>query len=129
MGKAIQFMLVITGLMLLFYFTGLIQATPNTTLLNLLLSPENLATSGLNIALFAVLSLEGITALIIGAVTRDLELSLMAGYVVFQFNLFWDSLVIFNVIRNANPILAILIFAPLYFVWFTIAAEQWRGID
>lgn len=129
MGKATTFLVIMTGLMLLFFFLGLLQETPNTTLLNLLIAPENMATSVLQTQLFIVLSLEGLVALAVGIIARDLELGLLGAYTIFLFNLLWDFIAVFNVFRNANPVFAVIIFAPLFFVWFTTLMEFWRGTD
>lgn len=129
MGKLTTYLIVMSGLTLLFYFTGLLEATPNSTLLNLLLSPEKLESEP--IALKAVTVVEAILAsiIVVGfAVAGNVELGVMSAFAVYLFNLFWDYIAVFAVVASANPVIAVLLFSPMLIVYITTIIEWWRGI-
>lgn len=138
MGKLITYLFLMTGLTLLFYLGGLIQecddqglcegVTPNANLLNLALKPENTRNS--NFVVNAVLILEGIgTALLIFAskVTSlfDIKLAVKSGFALYLLNLGWDFLVVFNILRAGNPIIALLLFSPFFIGYIMVVIEWW----
>ena len=130
MGKLTTYLIIMSGLMLLFYFTGLLQDTGNSTLLTLLLNPEDLQDSGFKIQVFLVL--EGIAAvavIAIGVITGNLELAVMAPFAIYLFNLGWDFLKVFTVVAEANPVFGTLIFAPVLLLYGVAIVEFWRGRD
>ena len=140
MGRLTTYTLVMTGLMLLFYFTGLLQecgddglceaASPNSQLLNFLMSPEN--SRGSIIGQKGLLILEGVTAallIIAGLVIGNVELAVMGSFAIYYFNLGWDFLAVFNRVREANPVIAILFLGPILFFYVIIIIDWWRGRD
>ena len=123
MGKLEAYIVVMSGLMLVFYFTGLLQLQPEectlsqpaNALLCFLLSPEDLPESDVvkNKILVAIAGVLGV-AIVIGAFfTGQVELALFSAPALALLTLLWGFLGVFNVMKDANPVIAILIFAPL----------------
>ena len=130
MAKVLNLMLWMTGLILLFYFMGLVEATPNSTLLNMLLTPEGFKDSP--ISLKVVLSLEAIaaTGIIIGfAIAREASLGIGVAAGIPLLNYFWDFLSVTRVVMDANMVLGILVFAPLILSWVVTMVEWVRGVS
>jgi len=132
MGKLTTYIIVMSGLMLLFYFTGLLpkNITANSTLLNLLLTPEGMPEGTTSAEV--ILVLEGITAIgiiAIGILTHNLELAVMGSFAMYLFNLLWDFLVVFDKVFSTNPVIAILLFSPLLLLYMVTILEWWRGRD
>lgn len=131
MGKLATYMMFIGTAILLFHFMGLIENTPNSVFLNLLLNPENLETSSANTK--AIATVQAITAIvgaaIIGFLTSSFELAAMVPITIFLLNIGWDILIVFNKILSVNPVLAIVIFGPMLFVYTITIVEFWRGRD
>lgn len=130
MGKFTTYILIMSGLVLLFYFTGIVTDTTNATFLNLLLSPESFKDSDLNLKV--ILALEGIVAtgiLAAGLITRQLELAVKGVIVIYLFNLLWDFIKVFNAIKETNVVFAVLIFAPLLLLYYVTAVEWWGKHD
>jgi len=139
MGKLLVYVTVMRGIMLLFYFGGLLGedysedgtcggVSPNSVLLNQLLRPE--CDTGLrNKIMLAVEGVLAIAAIAIGFVTRDFEKVVMTPVAIYIFNLFWDFLIVFSIMRDTNPVLAILFFSP-FIIYLPIAIlDWWRGRD
>ena len=129
-----------SGLMLLFYFTGLLQectndglceaTTANSQLLNFLLKPENVKSSiiGQN----GILVIQGVVAGVIiltGLIIGNVELAVLGSFAIYYFNLGWDFLVVYARIRESNPVLAVLFFGPFLFFYVIVIIDWWRGRD
>ena len=130
MGKLAIYILVMSGLMLLFYSTGLLENTGSSTLLNMLLDPAGYKTSSLNTQLLLVLT--GIATagiIVIGILTRDVELALMGSLAIWILNLLWDFIAVFNIVYSLNPIIAILLFSPVLLLYGVTVVDWWRGRD
>jgi len=141
MGKTTTYIIIMSGLMLLFYFAGLLQdctadamctsTTANSALLNLLLKVESW--QDMNIWTRIIIALEGIGALVgviaIGYVTRDYRLAIKIPIAVWLANLFWDFIKIFIIVKSANVYLALLFFAPLMILYVVTIAEWGWGED
>ena len=130
MGKLAIYILVMSGLVLLFYFTGLLQDTGSSTLLTLVLDPEGFRNSDLNLK--AIIVLEGLlaTGIVIGfAIAGNIELGIMGVFVIYLSNLLWDFIAVFNKVYSVNPVIAILFFSPVLFLFVVTILEWWRGTD
>ena len=127
--------------MLLFYFTGLLQEceddgmceakTPNSKLLDILLRPENMRQSTIGdyiIGILAGLAIVG-SLVLSGAVYERLEYAATAAFIGFLFTVSWDFIAVFNVVREANPVLAVLVFAPFLLIFIPTILEFMRGRD
>ncbi len=129
MGKFGTYILVMSGLMLLFYFTGITEQTGTTTLLNLLLNPEGFQNTPLAIKATAIFTGILASAIVVGfAIAGNVELGVMVAFTTFLFNSLWDFLAVFNKVASVNPVLAILIFSPLLFLFIVTTIEWWRGL-
>ncbi len=129
MGKFGTYVLVMSGLILLFYFTGITEQTGTTTLLNLLLNPEGFQETPLAIKAVAVLTGILASAIVVGfAIAGNVELGVMVAFTTFLFNSLWDFLEVYSKVAAVNPPLAILVFSPLLFLFVVTTIEWWRGI-
>ncbi len=129
MGKFGTYVVVMSGLMLLFYFTGITEQTGTTTLLNLLLNPEGFQETPIAIKAIAVLTGILASAIVVGfAIAGNVELGVMVAFTTFLFNSLWDFIAVFNKVAAVNPVIAILIFSPLLLLFIVTMIEWWRGI-
>ena len=128
MGKLTKYIIVMSGLVLLFYFTGILENTGSSTLLTMLLSPEDLPDSSFNAQLLLVLGGIGLGTIIVGIVTRNIELALMAPLAIWLMSLMWDFLYVYVKISQINVVLATLFFAPILFLYGITIVEWWRGM-
>ncbi len=138
MSKIITMTVIMTGLMLLFYFGGLIQETtqdgtcegntPNSKLLNLLLQPECMKDSALGVKTKLVIgSVAGVIIIAAALFIPNIELAIMGSFAIYYLTLLWDFLVVFQKVYNVAPVLAILIFGPLMMTFIIIIIDWWRG--
>lgn len=129
MGKFGNYVIIMTGLTLLFHFTGLVEGSPNNILLTLLLDPASFQNTPL--ALKAIIVFEGIlaSAVVVGfAFAGNLQLGIMTGFTIYLFNNLWDFIKVYSVIAEANPVIAILFLSPVLFLFVITTIEWWRGI-
>ena len=98
MGKFGTMLLMMGGIFLLFYFTGLLpEESSGSPLLNLLLFPIDFQTSELSFK--AILTIEAIlaSAIIVGfAALGSVELGAMVGFTIFLFNRIFDFIAVFS---------------------------------
>ncbi len=129
MGKFANYLVLMSGLTILFYFAGLINQTPNSTLLNLLLDPSSFQDTTLSLK--AIIAIEAIlaSAIVVGfALAGNIELGVMSGFSIFLFNLLWDFIAVFSVVSAANPVIAVILFSPGIFLFIVTILEWWRGV-
>lgn len=131
MGKITWYIAILSITLLLFHFAGLIDNTPISFLLDTLLNPENLKNASIYTQIIGILS--GFVAggaIIIGffAPTR-IEQTATVAFTTFLFTIGWDFIAIFNVIKQSNIHLAILLISPLLIIYILTAIEWWRGKD
>ena len=132
MGKLTTYILVMSGLMILFYFTGLLENTGSSTLLDMLLNPAEYSSEDSEFSVQLLLVLGGIATagiIVIGIVTHNVELALMGTIAIWILNLLWDFLAVFNKVYSSNPVIAILLFSPVLFLFGITIIEWWRGRD
>ena len=128
MSKFYTYTIVGSGLMLLFYFMGLIEQTANSTLLNMLLAPSGLQNS--SIADQGIVLLQGVAAvgaIVVGILTKNIEFAIKAPFAIYIFNLYWDILSVANVVAESNLVIAILIFAPVLTAYVLVTVEWFFG--
>lgn len=130
MGKLTTYILGMSGLMLLFYFAGLLSGSPNSTLLNLLLSPENIQSSNLYTSvLLVVAGLPALAGISIGVISSRPDLAISSGVVLYLGTLFIDFLKVFQVLFSENEVIAVLLFSPIIMLFVVTLVEFWRGTD
>lgn len=130
MGKMTKYVLLLSVVLLLFHFGGLIEDTPISVLIDLLLNPKSLATSNLYTLIAAALTAVATAGIIIGSLasTRT-EIVVKAGVVEFLIVIGWDLIAIFNKLAEMNVSVATLIISPLLIVYLLTAIEWWMGRD
>lgn len=132
MGKAIKLIIMISGLVLIFHMTGLIEpgTTINSSLLQLLLDPQEFSVSQLWTGTFNLLALAAIAgAVIVGIVTKQIEPVAMAGIIIPLSLLFIDFLAVFNAILAESVFFAIILMGPVFISFLYILVDYWRGHD
>ena len=123
-------MIMMTGLMLLFYFTGLLESTASSTLLNLLLDPVGFQNNEFSTEILIILSGIVIAAVSVGFFSgTNTELVLMGAFSIFLLGLMWDFLAVSTKVFSVNPVLGILIFSPLLILWIVTVIEFFRGTE
>ena len=134
MGKFTTYIFIMTGLLILFHFMGLIEpdSTPNSVLLNILMNPQDISFSDFfnDYILLTLTTGAGIVAgIIIGFVTKNAELAAMIGIATYLGTILWDFIAVYNVVAATNQVLAILLLGPLLFVFSITLVDWWRGRD
>ncbi len=131
MGNMITYLAIVTGILLLFHYTGIIGSGEGSVILDIITNPENIKnipTSGvIELSITGVLAAGIAIAVFYGA---SLELLAMSTIALFFWNLLTDMLVIYNkiVIVNTNyiPIATILVAVP-FFILLIVIVDWWRG--
>lgn len=130
MGKFGVYVLWMSGLMLLFYFTGITEQTGTTTLLNLLLDPAEFQNTPFAIKSIAIFTGILASAIVVGfAIAGNVELGVMVSFTIFLANSLWDFLDVYSKVASVNPVIAILVFSPLLFLFVITTVEWWRGVS
>jgi len=126
----IKYVLLLSVVLLLFHFGGLIEDTPISVLINLLLNPDSLRTSNLYAIIAGALAVVATVGIIIGSLaTTRTELVVKVAVVEFLIVIGWDLIAIFNKLALMNITLATLIVSPLLIVYLLTAIEWWMGRD
>jgi hypothetical protein len=130
MGKFATYLLVMTGIMLVFYFMGLVQNTPDAKLLDILLKPTDIENSQLTKNLIIMLGVVvTISAVALTKFFPNAELFIKRAFLIYLISLGWDFLSVVSVVYNINPVIAILIFGPTLFVYILTVAEWYFHQD
>ena len=120
------------GLLLLFYFGGLIQDSLTSSLLNVLLNPEVMQSMDflVDLTLWGLLAV-GATLLIIKA-GADINLVIMFGLSGVLLGFAWDFLKVIQSVGSTSPVggvLVTMVFAPFLLMYAIGISEWWRGVD
>lgn len=129
MANIATFVIVMSGLLLLFHIGGVIEptTTPNGLLILLLTNPEDLVSSSLfSQIIIALESIALIGGIILGFVNRNVESIARAVFAIFILNLFVDFFRVYTVIASINLVIGVLLFAPIM-VYFVINIIDWWG--
>ena len=130
MSRFTTIFILMLGLSLAFYFTGLLGNTPNSLLLDLLLNPERINEKPLMITIIASISAVGIFgAVLLGFVTSNIQTTVMTTVVIALFNIGWDFLAVISKVMSVNKVLGILLFAPFIVMYGIVMVDFWRGTD
>lgn len=131
MGKMTKFIVVMSGLVLLFYFTGLMDETAGGELLSILLNPNTLSES--SFAAKILLGLSGVLAvggvIVVGYLTKDLQTAVMAPVSIYLFNLLFCFSSVAAKIIAVSPVFGILTFSPILLLFIITILDYWRGTD
>lgn len=125
MSKTMTISFLIVGISLLFYLFGIIESNP---LLDILIRPETMTTGAFYLTLIGGLVV-GIGAIVVGAITKNIELSVMTPITAYLITLLWNFIQVYNQVKSQNEVLALIIFAPAMFMMIIIMVDYWRGRD
>ena len=133
MGKLTTYLMIVTGILVLFHYSGIIGADEGSAILSYATNPTNLR--NLDISDIIEIAIQGAVASAISIVaiaSGHLELAMMSAVAIFFWNLLTDMLIVYNkiVAVNANytPIAVILIAVP-FIVLLLVIVDWWRGRD
>lgn len=133
MGKLSSYIMLMSGIIIVFYALGIIENTFTSVILDLLFNPSTAETSSLFGFLtqsgtgFVALAL-GIVVTAIVQVTKN-DFMIIAPIVLVLANFGYDFLVIIQTfIAATDLILGLLLFSPLVILYFFTIIEWWRGI-
>lgn len=122
MGKLAMYLVIISGVLLLFHFAGLVERTPNSYLLNATMNYQNIQQediykletgSNKGIGLKGYLAGAIAAAIIIGFFVANTELALNSLFMLYIVSLLFDIFAVTAKVNSVNSILATLIFGPL----------------
>jgi hypothetical protein len=126
MGKIGTYSIIFSGLITLYYFTGLIDAS--SSFLGLLLNPSSIQTaSWTTVTLATLVAGGGIAAIAIAVWIKNIELSVMTVIVPLLAALMWDIIGVYNKIAQYNYVLATIFCAPFLFLFALALIDWWRG--
>jgi hypothetical protein len=131
MGKLTTYLLIMSGIMLLMHYGGLIN--DGNGLLVLLLDPANITTSQFWTDVTTVISLTGLVGILATSiVTRDPNLAIFGTAAIAILNLGVNFINIFINLNTTSggaytPLL-VLMFAPIMLLFFVTIMEWFRGI-
>lgn len=129
MAKLANYILLLSGISLLFYFMGILVDTPSSFLLSLILNPANLQATPwwvVTLSITGVIVTGGV--IFVGWVATKSELWVFAPLLPLFFALGWDFIAIFAELNSINPILAVLFIGPILFVYTLMVIEWWRNM-
>lgn len=132
MGRMITFTMILSILLLLFHFEGLIQNTPLSFILNVLLDPSSLKDHSWFSGLFAVLIAFSGASIVIGSfVSTRVEQGATIGFTALMFTaVLWDFVIFFNIVKQYfGAEWAALIVSPFILMFALTIVEWWRGKD
>jgi len=130
MSKVTTAFFMMAGISLIFYLFGLIQ--DSNSLINIVLNPQELFTLSYWLTLQGAITGAGLAAgVIIGIVSKNIELTAMIGAATFMFNLFMDFgdvIATVYAVGGAAGLVLSLIFFSVPFAYTSIAVvDWWRG--
>ena len=140
MGKLTKYLLLLSGMLLLFYIFGLINPddSGNIKLINIVTHPSTMNVQTIFSWSSLVTAAVSVAAgIIIGFYyfQGQGEYIIRVTISIFLFNFFWDILAIYNTIKNINgeggffDAFALITIAPLMFIWFIILTDWTGGKD
>lgn len=129
MAKMTNFLMIMTGIVILFYFFGYIENTFSSEILNIVFNPESIEVSRL------ILTITGFVTAAIGISIAAIKLGqIQTDFIVFApmvavfLSFLWDFISIITVISSFNPYIAVILFSPLIVVYLITILEWWRGV-
>jgi hypothetical protein len=134
MAKTMTLIGIMSGIVLLFYFGGLVTNTASSVLLDLLLAPERFQASSLIVKAVAVVgTLIGISTLLFRNNNGvGLDQYLMVPFIELFLSFGWDFLTIYQNISSVGPVakvFAVMLFGPLMLMYVISVIEWWRGVE
>lgn len=131
MSKMMTWMGFMGGIMLLFYFFGILSGTISSTLLDAVLNPQNLESSPLYLQVISVSTLVFAAVSALFARSEKSEFFYIFPIVTILFTFGWDFLVVYQTLAAVSEIggvIAILFFGPIMLMYVISVVEWWRGV-
>ena len=130
MGKLTTYIILLSVTIATFHFFGLIEDTPISILLNLVLDPQSIINTSFYTKVLTAIGLIASVGIVIGLyVAQKTELIIKATLAPFLLAMGWDLIVVFNQIALLHIALATLLISPLVIVWFLTVIEWIGGKD
>lgn len=134
MAKTLTIIGMMGGVVLLFYFSGLLTDTASSIFLDLLLNPERFQTAS---TVTKIISAIGILIGISTLVFRNnngvaIDQYLMIPFIELFLSFGWDFLKVYQQIASVGEVgkvVAILFFGPLMIMYIISLVEWWRGVE
>jgi hypothetical protein len=132
MGKLLNFISLMSGLVLIFYFGGMLTGTATSELLSLSLDPSNLQNRDWVKIVFSVSAV--VISLASTFVSRSInsDFFLMIPFVTIFLNFGWDFLVIYQTLvaqSEISGLIGAMVFGPLMLMYVVAVVEWWRGLE
>jgi len=113
-----------------FNLAGLIQDTPISWFMSALLNPENLHNNSFFTTLNGILALFAGAGIVVGTlISTKIEQGATIAFTSLLFVIGWDLIAIYNILRNTNEMLALLLISPFLAIYVFTVIEWWRGKD
>lgn len=131
MGRLTGFIVLLSGIILLFNLFGLVG---NTSLVSFLLNPENYASSELYLKLVLMIGLFGAAGAVSLFISGSYKIDFiaLAPMILLFLAMLNELLAIFTAIASSGVggrILAVLIISPLFIMYMMMVVEWWRGVN
>lgn len=120
------------GVTLLFYFAGILSGTATTTLLDIVLNPQNLQNASI------ITTIASISLLVISAVStfvarnQNSDFYLIYPIVTIFLAFGWDFLAVYQAVSQTSELgrfIAAMAFGPFLLMYVVAVIEWWRGIE
>lgn len=122
-----NYVALMVGLTILFYFTGLLENTASSTLLNLMLDKSAYQATALGIKFLAMLTGVSLAGVFLGVfLGTNVKTIAVSVFTIFLLSLLWDFGAVLIKVVSINPVYGILLFSPFMFL-FIVAATEWWG--
>ena len=136
MGKLINFITILIFIDLLFIITGqlvITETNPSSLILQAILNPETILSTQFFATFFTVAGIASILtvgAVVTGIINKaGIDIIGFASATVLLTGLAGDYLSIWGILREANPVLATLVFGPIIVLFIMVLVEWVRGKD
>lgn len=131
MSRAITLLTIFTGIMLLFYFSGLLpENSANKGLLDLALNPEKIKDKPFwEIVIDELAGIVLISAVLAGLAIYSPQLAISLGATIYLASLLYDFTNVYVKVHSATPVLAVLFFAPIFVMMMFAIHDWWRGYN
>jgi hypothetical protein len=132
-NKMTIYIMVIIGIDLLFYYTGLLEGTGTSALLDLVMNPTSITSQPFWVIVKVAIAAIATAGIFIGALMYNrVDLVAIGAMIIPLFNILWDITKVFTKLTSINPDYTpfiILIFSPILFLLIITVVEFWRGIE
>ncbi len=129
MGKMINYMVLLSFILILFHGAGLLEEGGVSTLLRFLLHPSLFSVTSFSGIITAAFLSIGIGVTVAFFIARQPELAIKVGMATFLLEVGWDLIIIFNILKELNTFFATAIISPLILTYAFTVFEWWVGRD